>query len=167
MSSKLAGGFTPLSLETLVAYMQDSPDLYIVTDGKRYNPEILHILGQQIPSEMKSRFFIQIYNQSEYQIAKSNGFNNIIFTLYLLEGEEGSTQSIIKVLKKFDIMAVTFFESRLKETDFYSEILSTNTPICVHTVDDKMSMENDISIYHVTSIYTNNTDNEWIRKKSK
>ena len=167
LENKLAGGFAPLSLNSLISYMCACPDLFIVTDGKSYNPEVLSILGKNVPEQIKKRFFVQIYNRSEYQIAKNNGFDNIIFTLYLLEGEEKDTQSVISVLKKYDIMAVTFWESRLQETEFYSAIVSTDTPICVHTVNDPTSMINDICNYHVSGIYTDNTDNDWIRNVIK
>ena len=65
LSERLFGEFQPMTVEMLVAFMRDHPDLFIVTDAQGDNLKISRKLAESYPDQLDN-FIIQIYHDSEY-----------------------------------------------------------------------------------------------------
>ena len=78
LQTEVYGEFTPLCLESLVGFMREHPDLYIVTDVKNHNAAAAAIIAETCPDFM-DRFVIQIYKDSGYDEIAALGFRHIIY----------------------------------------------------------------------------------------
>lgn len=168
LESKNNGMFTTMNIQMLADFMYEHDDLYIVTDFKYDLPESCQYIAQVYP-DLRDRFIVQMYHYSQYEYIRELGFNNIILTLYLLDEEENNIERLCDFVKTHDLVAITFWEYYMDNNevwmngeDFFGIIRSLNIPICVHTVNDEISIRNDIEA-GVTAVYTDRVDNEWIR----
>lgn len=89
----ILGKYTPLSFEDLCMIMKEYPDIWIVTDSKYKEPElvkkqfgIMKDTAEQIDggcSEIFDRLIVQIYNEEMYEaLEEVYPFKSYIFTMY-------------------------------------------------------------------------------------
>lgn len=161
LNTKIYGEFTPMSIDMLVAFMREHEDLVIVTDVKGYNVDVCKILADNY-SDLKDRFFIQMYHVDEFQTLWDMGFHHIIYTLYNANEEEKKPVSVYETCRIYDIMALTYWEGWMDD-DEYSNVLQENIPKCEHTVNDVEVMKEDLA-NRIDVIYTDNVDNDWMRE---
>ena len=102
METKILGKYTPMSIEDIVQFMDEHPDLYLVTDTKSTETEYYTIQFRKIVDaarendceDVLDRFIIQIYHPYMYiDINAIYPFDNWIFTLYQ-EGYRGQTDQM-------------------------------------------------------------------------
>lgn len=167
LKAKVYGLFTTMDLEMLAQFMYDHEDLYIITDIKSNNVEVCAQIQERYP-DLVDRFIIQIYHVNEFGPISELGYKKIIFTLYTISTEEMNIDVIADAIKKYDILAVTFWESWIYDVedswrhgkDFYNTMRSLGIPICVHTVNDRSDILNDFD-EGVDIVYTDNVDNNY------
>ncbi len=94
---------THLSLADLMDWLDQHPDLRIVTDIKAENVRGLQHIAKQYP-EHQHRFVPQIYHRQEYQPVKQLGYDDIIFTLYLAKL---SDQAVVSFAEQNPLYAIT------------------------------------------------------------
>lgn len=148
---------TLLSLEDLLNWLKEHPDVSIVTDVKSEdNLAVLAMIAQQA-GDQKDQFIPQIYGYEEYAPTKKMGFERIILTLYRMSVEPAELQSFAKDNK---LWAVTMDQSRVSE-ELLDAVTSTGTAVYAHTLNDLSFFE----MWHekgLTGIYTDYFEpNHW------
>lgn len=101
-------GLTMLDLDELSEIMREYPQLRVVTDTKYGNKELLKTIKQSYP-ELFHRFIPQIYEESEYSLARDLGFGDIVYSLYQVWS---SDSQVIEFAKTNNLFAVTMAPSR-------------------------------------------------------
>ncbi|MBQ8945694.1 MAG: hypothetical protein IJ058_13750 [Lachnospiraceae bacterium] len=175
---KIYSEFTPLTFSELADFMRNNPDLYIITDVKEFNLLACERISEIAP-DLKDRFIIQIYHSEEYEPVRLLGFPYIIWTLYMTAGPEWDIQVIKDAFIRYDLLGVTMREDWadgtadftgwsddpgwIHGTELFDSMVNMNVPVYVYTVNDKKKIQ-DLIYYGVDAIYTDNTDNIWLRK---
>ena len=154
--------YTTMSLDDLAAFMREHEDFYVVTDIKGQNLTNIEgcaLIASACP-DLMDRFIIQIYHISEYGQVRELGFRNIIFTLYATSEEERSPAVLTQNLNDCDLVALSFWTTWSHE-DFIEPVSQTGVLMFVHTEDEVDLMRSYIDRGFL--IYTDNTDNSWLR----
>lgn len=138
LSMKIKTSWEPLSFDGLMELMKEYPDIYIVTDTKEDNKEILEKLASKIENEepnLSKRIIPQIYNTDEFEVANKY-FDEVIYTLYTLytSGEKLSGQELIDFFKENGIKVVTMPESLVDTIQTYAD---NDISVYVHTINDE------------------------------
>lgn len=156
LSERLFGEFRPMTIDMLVAFMRDHPDLFIVTDAQGDNLKICRKLAESYPDQ-RNNFIIQIYHDSEYDSIRQMGFRNLIYTLYRAEDEERNLWRIAHFVEKHGLVGVT-----IQKEQFYSmknriAMAHCGVPFMFHTVDNPEEMKEMQRKPYVCAVYTNLT----------
>ena len=162
LDQKYLGELTTMSLDDLADFMRSHEDFYVVTDIKGQNlnnVEGCAIIAAECP-DLLDRFIIQIYHISEYGQVRNLGFMNIIFTLYATGETERTTDVLLQNLNDCDLLGFTFWDSWAQDS-FVGPIAPSGTLMFVHTVNGEEQIRSfvDRGLY----VYTDNTDNAWLR----
>ncbi len=154
MSSKIFWNFTPLDIETVGKFMQENPQVYIITDIKEQFSEAVSAIAEALP-ELKSRFVIQIYADDEYDVAHDAGYGNIIYSLYRLDwASKTDTQALVKFSRSHPLIGFTFSYELCDIKNYVSGMSKAGVPLYVHTVNDPT----EIQKYHSAGIHGVYTD---------
>ena len=137
--------YTPLSFYDLCLIMQEYPDIWIVTDTKYRDEEVVKKQFSIIVStakecnaeEVLDRLVIQIYNESMYEALKEvYPFKSFIFTLY--KRWDGTTEEFIKICRwciEHNVDVITMWEQPWNEE--IREIAERyKRDVYLHTVND-------------------------------
>ena len=154
--------FDTMTLSDLIDFMHRNEGVYIITDTKEGNSWGCEELALNCP-DLLDRFIVQIYSPDEYSFVRERGFKYIIYTLYLTEEEERKPAVLQEYVRQHDIVGITFREEWMNDETYYEPLRAIGVPLYVHTVDDTAQMLDDIAA-GIDAVYTNNTDNEWIRE---
>ena len=141
-------GWQQLDLYHLVLWMEEHPDVYIVTDIKKDNIEFLSYIAQNFAG-MRGRFIPQIYRRDEYDQARALGFHNIIYTLYQ---SEDNVDDVIDFVNTHPLYGVTISDKKFK-SGRWKELLKTKKPVFVHTINDEKRAK-ELLDQGVSAIYT-------------
>ncbi|MBE6599043.1 MAG: hypothetical protein E7638_06340 [Ruminococcaceae bacterium] len=156
LNCRIYDRYTPLWLGTLVEFMREHEDVYIVTDIKDDNLGGAAAIAEYCP-DLLNRFIIQIYDKSEYAAVRDLGFEYIIFTLYRLDWQSKTdTAALGRFAKKHPLIGYTF-AAELCEVEGYVEgMLKTGVPLFVHTVNDAAEQDMYFNM-GISGIYTDMT----------
>lgn len=142
--------FEQCSLDTLILWMERTPEAVIITDVKEDNLLALQIISQKVP-DFKKRIIPQIYDPVNYHIVKEMGYGQIIWTLYRYSG---SNEDALREVDNFSgCFAVTMDKKRAK-SDFPTKLKQKNIQTYVHTVNDIEEKNEFINNFNLTEIYT-------------
>ena len=134
VKTKMAGGLTPMSLETLLDWMAENPDVYIVTDLKKDVIEGLREIKAR-SKDKSERFIAQIYSLDQYDDVKALGYNNIILTVYMLgKPLDISVEDLGDFCRKTDLLALTMPDSWFSN-DTFERLGEVETPLFLHTTN--------------------------------
>lgn len=152
-STKIFNQYTSVTLDSLVAWMKAHADVYIVTDIKENNVEVLRNIAAEHP-EIISRIIPQIYQYSEYLPVRALGYSNIVLTLYCLPTYNDKTNGKYNssFALKNGLLAVTSDATLAKES-FVKAFTSAGVPLYVHTVNDEAEQQRYFDM-GVTGVYT-------------
>ena len=159
MGAKFNGTLTTMSLDDLAEYMQDHPDLYIVTDVKDDNIGVCRIISENYP-HLRDNFIVQIYHPDEYDRIRRLGFDYIIYTLYRATDEELTPEETKDFTDKANLVGVTFwtdYPSQYEES--FGVLAASGLPLFVHTVNDSEEMKAFIDM-GIDGIYTDVVNKE-------
>ncbi len=132
MSKEMLNSWQQMDLEMLIGWMKKHPDVFIITDAKANNIQLLELIAKEYP-ELINRFIPQIYYPKEFIQAEYLGYDHIIYTLYKSEDTEVEVQDFIL---KNNVFAVTMPKERV--SDAYKELLNNEDLfIYVHTVNNQ------------------------------
>lgn len=161
MQVKIYDQYTPMSIDEIIEFMAEDPEVYVITDTKYAEAEyyeqqfkkIVESATEHNCEDVLKRFVIQIYHPYMYgDIENIYHFDNYIYTLYQ-EGYRGDIQEFEEYAKFCvlnDIDVITMYE------EYYSnELLEIcnryGLQLFVHTVNDeelqKEFLEKNIGIY--------------------
>ena len=156
LSERLFGEFTPMTVEMLAAFMREHTDLMVITDAQGDNLHICRKLAETWP-DLRDRFIIQIYHESEYEPIRELGFRNLIYTLYRAVDKERNLWKIAHFAEKHELVGVT-----IQKEQFYSmknriAMAHCGLPFMFHTVDDVAEIEAMLQKPYVAAVYTDLT----------
>jgi phosphoglycerol transferase MdoB-like AlkP superfamily enzyme len=146
----MINNWTQLTPDILSQWMETHHDAYIVTDIKSNNIEGLRYLSDTFP-HLINRIIPQIYKPEEYEPVKELGYENIIFTLYLMRDKE----EILDFEHLDELLAVTMPEATA-HTDLPKKLNDRGVYVYAHTINDmeKVSalIENGVSGFYTDSL---------------
>lgn len=133
MNLTMVNSLIQLDVNSLIDWLSEHNDVMIITDVKENNIEALRILKSKITSE-KNFFIPQVYSFSEYEKAKSMGYENIIITLYR---SVYTDDEIISFVNRNKVWAITI--PMMKAFTFLPRNLSKNgIPVYAHTINNPL-----------------------------
>ena len=150
---KIFNRFTALTLDSLVKWMVLHPDVYIVTDVKEDNVNMLRHIALAHP-EIIGRIIPQIYQYDEYVPVRAMGYSNILLTLYRLPTyfDKVNSKYNAEFAKKHRLLGVTA-DATLANQKFVDTYVAAGVPLFVHTINDAEEQQKFCDI-GVTGIYT-------------
>lgn len=149
--------FTPLCLESLAGFMREHPDLYVVTDVKVQNAAAAAVIAETCP-DLKDRFIIQIYQDSEYDQVADLGFPSIIYTLYNLPPEDKrDTEHLTAFAAEHPLLGYTYPDALRDVWRYTARMKNTGVMLFVHTINDRDEIQTCYA-EGFTAVYT---DNVW------
>ena len=157
LSERLFGEFTPMTVEMLAAFMHEHPDLTVITDAQGDNLRISRKLAEALP-DLKDRFIIQIYHESEYDPVRELGFQNLIYTLYRAADEERNLWEIAHFAEKHKLVGITIQKEQFYSVKNRIAMAHCGLPFMFHTVDDAAEIEAMLRKPYVAAVYTDLTD---------
>ena len=157
LSERLFGEFTPMTVEMLAAFMREHPDLTVITDAQGDNLRISRKLAEAWP-DLKDRFIIQIYHESEYNPIRELGFQNLIYTLYRAADEERNLWEIARFAEKHELVGITIQKEQFYSAKNRIAMAHCGLPFMFHTVDDAAEIEAMLRKPYVAAVYTDLTD---------
>ena len=157
LSERLFGEFTPMTVEMLAAFMREHPDLTVITDAQGDNLRISRKLAEALP-ELRDRFIIQIYHESEYDPVREYGFQNLIYTLYRAADEERNLWEIAHFAEKHALVGITIQKEQFYSVKNRIAMAHCGLPFMFHTVDDAEEIEAMLRRPYVAAVYTDLTD---------
>lgn len=117
MSRPILGQYTPLSLETLCQLMMQYPDMWVVTDTKDVETELVQRDFEIMVNTVKAcgmesvldRIIVQIYNEEMYEtINHIYPFQSWIYTLYKFwMGDTETFRECVRFCYEHDINGIT------------------------------------------------------------
>ncbi len=154
MSSEIFWNFTPLDVEAVGAFMEEHPEVYIITDIKERFSDAVNALSSALPM-LKDRIVVQIYSEDDYSVATDAGFSNIIYTLYRLDWQSKTdTAALVKFERSHPLIGFTFAKELCDEKNFVGNLGKAGVPLYVHTVNDPA----EIRKYRALGVYGVYTD---------
>ncbi|MBQ6893854.1 MAG: hypothetical protein IJN48_06570 [Clostridia bacterium] len=147
------GKYTSMTFDSLANWMKEHPDVYIVTDIKENNVDVLRLMARKHP-EIVSRIIPQIYQYEEYIYVRASGYSNIILTLYRLPTYEQkiNAQYNATFASSREMLAVTA-DVVLAKDEFIKPFVANGMPLYFHTVNDDAKQQALISA-GATGVYT-------------
>ena len=152
-SVRIFGYYTSMTLDRLAKWMAEHDDVYIVTDIKENNVQVLRLIAKRHP-EIVSHIVPQIYQYDEYVPVRALGYSNIILTLYQLPTYlyKANAAYNSEFAAKHGLLAVTA-DATLAKDGFVEHFTSRGVPLYLHTVNDEAEQT---AFYNmgVTGVYT-------------
>ncbi|SMP47784.1 Glycerophosphoryl diester phosphodiesterase [Neorhodopirellula lusitana] len=128
------------SIEMVYDWLATHPDAFVVTDCKKRSLEGAARIRMDRP-ELVPQFILQIYQFKDYDLVQSQGFRNVILTLYRCLSEEATT-NITEFMETHDLFALTIPKKRADDRDLILAAKELNVPIYAHTVNEAVDLAN-------------------------
>ena len=126
LKSKLR--LTQLSLNDVLRWAEQKKNVFIVTDIKNENLEVL----EKIPLEFRRYIIPQAYTYQEYAEIIEIGYSNVILTLYKMNIDH---DSVLYFSKRFSPFAITMHWS-VAQSGLAKLLFQHKTRVYAHTVND-------------------------------
>ncbi len=151
--SEIFWNYTPLSLDYLRVFLEENPNVYIVTDIKDENVRGVQKIAEKCP-DLLERFVIQIYSADEYEAVRECGFSNVIYTLYMLPWADKTDTAALSDFAKSHPLAGFTFPAELCELEgFLDGMKKSGVLLYVHTVNGEAEMKRYFDL-GIDGIYT-------------
>ncbi len=138
---KIYGTYTPLWLDSLATFLEEHPDIYIITDIKDRNVEGAAKIAADYP-HLTDRFIVQIYDGSEYDPVREAGFEHIIYTLYRLDWHgKTDTAALSAFAAEHPLLAYTFSYELCDVEGYVDGMKNAGVPLYIHTVNGETEQE--------------------------
>ena len=172
------GYLTPMTFEDLVIFMEQHPDLYIITDTKFTDIERIQIEFDEMTEilsrhkNVNERFIIEIYNEKMFLFLKEKKypFKFFMFTLYQRWNGRNydDLEKIFSFCTEHNINAIIMFEG-LFNSRIYGLSKKYDIPIYLHTVNSLVKITNYLK--DVKGVFTDDITkamlNEYISNLNK
>lgn len=120
-----------LDLKKLARWVHKHRDVFVITDIKENNLEILGIIKKDFP-EMCQKIIPQIYNFNEYEPVRNMGYDEIILTLYKVRV---SDEEVIPFCRQNHLFGLTVSRTRAT-SEFLEKCSLLELPVYVHTINE-------------------------------
>ena len=172
MNRKIAGKYTPMNIESLVEFMKEYPDIYIITDCKQQSmSEVLSQIVATVKRESEkeqehilSHMVIQLYHYEDCDIVQQiYQFPNMIFTLYDSGLYIWNAERIVKHCIRNKIGVVTMPYGFIRNKHVLDLFNRFNIRVFVHTIN----VSDNTDIYCKAGVWGIYSDNmtEWNASK--
>ncbi|MBT2282043.1 hypothetical protein J7E78_00515 [Paenibacillus polymyxa] len=149
--------FTPLTITDIYELMANYPDLYIVTDTKYLEADIIKAQFNRIISavepygyDLLMRIVPQIYSEEMYSILEELfPFSSYIYTLYATNSTD---EQVIQFVQDKSIDVVTTYPERYR-SDFGLKLKSLGVEVVLHTINDLEQVKKYVNM-NVNGFYT-------------
>jgi glycerophosphoryl diester phosphodiesterase len=157
-SRKIYGKYTPIDINDIVKLMETYEDIYIVTDTKETDKDLvvkqfmeIYKAAEQVDIRLLDRFIPQIYYPRMLEtIYDIYAFKNVIYTLYMSPQPDDAVLDFVE--NHGSIFAVTMWPWRATE-DFVRRLNESGKRVYVHTIN-KFQEAYDIMKRGVYGLYT-------------
>ncbi|MCL2588333.1 MAG: hypothetical protein FWD84_02880, partial [Oscillospiraceae bacterium] len=155
MSFRLFNRYTPMDLDMLIAFLDEHPDIRIITDTKDgYDAyTALYVIAEQFPDHV-DRFIAQAYRFDHVPRIRAIGFEDVIVTLYMYPEEFlAQPEEIARLAHEHAVYAVTIPEYGIMP-DYAERLDIAHIRFFAHTVNNPLRAEQlwEMGFY---GIYTN------------
>lgn len=135
LSMRLGGSLTPMTLPTVLAFMETHPDTLFVSDIKDGNTDAARQIAESAPA-LKDRWIIQIYQYDELADIRALGFSNILLTIYNLDPytDKFQPEKLAAFAASNGLAGLTFPVS-LAEEAYIASMRKYGIPVLTHTVN--------------------------------
>ncbi len=158
LSSRIYDEFRPMTVKMLAAFMREHSDLLIITDIiHQQNEDICNRIAREYP-ELRDRFIIQIYHESEYEPIRTLGFPYIIYTLYRADDMERNYWRISHFAETHELVGITTQKEQFYYWKNQLAMPHCGAPLLFHTVDDRIEADRMLQKPYVLGVYTDITD---------
>ena len=152
MAYRIFDRFTPLDLSGLIEFLDEHPDIRIITDTKESNYAALHAIATDYPYHL-DRFIPQAYTFEDIDMIRELGFADVILTLYLLPYQQRSrTAEIANLAAEHGVWGIALPEEYVTD-DFVAQLGLDQTRYLVHTIDCPLRA-NELASMGFSGIYT-------------
>lgn len=158
LAGRIYGEFTPLSADGLADFMNNHPDLYVITDVKSDNVGVCRILAEKYPN-LRDRFIVQIQLPEEYDVLKELGFPYIMYPIFKTPDEQRGLLQLADFSKHHQLVAL------ILPNGYYApdaKLLMAEkligTPIVLHTLNDDWEIRYYLDRHLAAAVYTDRTD---------
>ncbi|MCL2368835.1 MAG: hypothetical protein FWC72_07545, partial [Oscillospiraceae bacterium] len=156
MAFRLFNRYTPMDLAMLIAFLDEHPDIRIITDTKDgYDAyTALYVVAEQFPDHMH-HFIAQVYRFEHVDRIRALGFEDVIVTLYLYPPEFfDDPAEIARLARAHDIYAVTIQEYGI-QPDYAALLDVANIRFFAHTVNNPYRAQElwDMGFYGIYTMF--------------
>lgn len=122
------------TLATVYGWLDAHPDAFIVTDFKKRCLECCARVRMERP-DLVPQFIVQIYSYREYDLVRSQGFRNVILTLYKRLGYDPAPR-LVDFVSRHPLFALTIPQRRSDDAPLITGMQKLGVPVYVHTIND-------------------------------
>ncbi len=141
--------FEICTLTSLIDWIEENPESYIITDAKENNLKVLDVISRSVPN-FETRIIPQIYSPENFYEVKNMGYKQIIWTLYLYRY---SNKNILNFIEQFNgSFAITMPKGRARSS-LPRTLAKMNISSYTHTINLKEE-EMLFRRNNITEIYT-------------
>ncbi|MGI6778727.1 MAG: glycerophosphodiester phosphodiesterase family protein [Acetivibrionales bacterium] len=127
---------TLMDMEALSEWLKEHKDVYIITDIKNRNLEMLEYIKENYP-EIHGQIIPQIHFLEDYDKAKGMGYKNIILTLYMMKL---NYMDVVNFVSKNELFAVTM-DIEQGFSGLPEMMSESGTRMYVHTINTLSTVE--------------------------
>ena len=150
-AERIFRNFTPAWIGDAADWLRRNEGAVIVTDIKDDNLAGCRAIAEFCP-ELKNRFVVQIYDESEYDAVRELGFEYVIFTLYRLDwNAKTDWRALGQFAAEHPLIGFTFSYELCSVDGYVDGMLRSGVPLYVHTVNEGEEAYFDIGI---AGVYT-------------
>ncbi|MDH5596640.1 MAG: sulfatase-like hydrolase/transferase [Candidatus Peregrinibacteria bacterium] len=124
-------GLTQMTLQDLAVWLDEHPDVRIITDVKEDNLKALKTI-KEIANI--NAFIPQVYNEDEINQVKELGFSDIILTLYRTDYDN---EKVLEIARQENLYAITMSEARAAQGNLLGQLKEAGRSVYVHTINDR------------------------------
>ena len=136
LATKIYRCFTPAWIGDIAEFLRENEGTYIVTDIKDDNIAGVRAIAEMCP-ELKNRFIVQIYDESEYDAVRALGFEYIVFTLYCLDwNSKTDWKALGAFAASHPLIGFTFSYELCPVKGYVEGMLKSGVPLYIHTVNE-------------------------------
>ena len=150
-AERIFRNFTPAWIGDAADWLRRNEGAVIVTDIKDDNLAGCRAIAEFCP-DLKNRFVVQIYDESEYDAVRELGFEYVIFTLYRLDwNAKTDWRALGQFAEEHPLIGFTFSYELCSVDGYVDGMLRSGVPLYVHTVNEGEEAYFDIGI---AGVYT-------------
>jgi len=151
-SLKMNHDLTQMTLDDLIIWLENNPNVKIVTDVKGDNVKAMTQISAKVKTkaeQYQNRFIAQIYAPDEYTQIIDLGYTDIIFTAYRSPLND---EQLTEFARTHHLFALTVPAARASKS-LTSALAKIGTPVYAHTLNTNAQAE-ALKNMGVTGLYT-------------